>query len=99
MFGTIELMSETHPLNARGQIQRDGTFVLGTYEDDDGAIAGEHKVIIAQLFMSPIEMNIEHDHGDLVDEKYASYETSGLTCTITTRGSDNELILTVNKRN
>lgn len=31
---------------ATGMIQSDGTYVLGTYGDDDGAIVGEHSVSV-----------------------------------------------------
>lgn len=31
---------------AFGQLQPDGTFVLGTYDDDDGAVVGSHWVTV-----------------------------------------------------
>ncbi len=33
--------------SARGEIQPDGSFQLGTYGDKDGAMEGEYKVLIA----------------------------------------------------
>ena len=79
--GIVELQSLEAGLNARGNIARDGSFVLGTYASDDGAIAGEHRAIVVQLFAvdSIQDTDIVHDHGDAVDPKYADYATSGLT--------------------
>ena len=34
-------------VSARGEIQDDGSFQLGTHRDDDGALEGEYKVLIA----------------------------------------------------
>src|SRR5262245_44393672 len=34
-------------VGARGEIQPDGTFQLGTHADKDGAMEGEYKVLIA----------------------------------------------------
>lgn len=41
LFGSVE-----HGLTARGRTSADGTFVLGTYDEADGAVAGEHDVAI-----------------------------------------------------
>jgi len=32
--------------SARGAINSDGTYIMGTYDDDDGAVLGEHEVRI-----------------------------------------------------
>ena len=76
--GLIELRSIEHGLNARGQIARDGSFVLGTYEAADGAVAGKHAAIVMQFLASDSGPEIEHDHGDPVDIKFADYTTSPL---------------------
>ena len=34
------------PFNASGAIQADGTFELTTFEEGDGAVAGEHRVLV-----------------------------------------------------
>jgi hypothetical protein len=34
-------------ISARGEIQADGSFQLGTYRDNDGALEGEYKVLVA----------------------------------------------------
>ncbi len=46
--GTVSLSSQDHKLTATGTIGDDGSFVLGTYGSDDGACAGEHRVIVMQ---------------------------------------------------
>ena len=53
---------------AHGEIQPDGTFVLTTDKDGDGAVAGEHRVSITNL-----EKSLDKDRGMT---KYASPNTS-----------------------
>ena len=60
-------------------MQSDGTFTLGTYESDDGAVLGKHRVAIspeAQLGDGPAPKLI-------IPLKYASVETSELVCEVT----------------
>lgn len=45
-FGSVLFQPEKGP-PARGKIESDGTFVLGTYGDSDGAIIGKHKVRVS----------------------------------------------------
>ena len=44
--GTVTFESEDSGKRATGKLQADGTFVLGTYTEGDGVVAGEHSVII-----------------------------------------------------
>ncbi len=81
-FGQIEFQSSQHPITARGKIQRDGTFMLGTYAETDGAVAGEHSVVIVQFVVNHMNVQVEHDHGHLVDRKYASYDSTDLTAEV-----------------
>jgi hypothetical protein len=98
-FGDVEFFEPTLKINARGKIARDGTFVLGTYDKADGAVAGQHKVVIIQRtrnhFAAQIESEIAHDHGDLVDESYLDYRTSDLLAKV--EPTENEIVLTVKK--
>lgn len=80
--GTVELSSKDHKLAATGKIRDDGTFVLGTYESDDGACAGEHRVIVMQLIINDGTVKHSKDHGHPVDPTFASYNTSPLTATV-----------------
>ena len=87
--GVLELKSLEHGVNAQGQIARDGSFTLGTYTADDGAVAGEHQAIVVQfLATDSIDAEIEHDHGDPVDRRFADYATSGLEVAIESRIAD-----------
>jgi len=68
---------------AKGSIQPDGTYKLGTYEEGDGAVAGTHQVTIVPP--TPPNWN-EKKQGvppDVFDPKYRSFTTSGLTCDVT----------------
>jgi len=76
--GIVEFRSTKHQLNARGEIARDGSFVLGTYTDRDGAVSGKHKAIVVQFLATDSTPGVVHDHGDAIDRKFAAYETSGL---------------------
>lgn len=76
--GIIELESIEHGTTATGRIQDDGTFVLGTYTPDDGAVAGAHRVIVIQVTISDGTVEHSKDHGRAVPTKYAAYHTSGL---------------------
>jgi len=86
MFGDIEFYNAEHHINARGKIQRDGSFSVGTYSEQDGAIAGSHQIVIIQntgdYFSARFANQIKHDHGQLVDPAYRDYRTSDLTCQI-----------------
>ena len=94
--GTVELLSQTHGSTATGRIQSDGSFVLGTYESDDGACEGDHQAIISQMMIFDGMARHQVDHGSPVDPTYASYTTSPLKVTIR-RTAQNTLELQVEK--
>lgn len=102
MFGDIEFYNEKHQINARGKINRDGTFTVGTYADDDGAVAGTHQVIVLQVVGSylteKLSDEIKHDHGELVAKKFIDYRTSGLDCKIVAGPNPVELVVRKNPR-
>lgn len=96
MLGTVELLSENGSLNAQGAIQPDGTFVLGTFASDDGAVAGAHKAIVMQLIVSDGLPKHSLDHGDPVDPFYGSYSSSPLTANVQ-ESESNDITLTVER--
>lgn len=103
MFGDVEFFNENHRINARGVINRDGTFTVSTFTDNDGAVAGKHKVIITQNTASPltarIRQEIQHDHGHLIALEYNDYRTSDLECEIfETRDNEIEFVVKKNPR-
>jgi hypothetical protein len=74
-FETIENLRTR--INARGEIQPDGTFRLTTYIDYDGGVAGEHRALV----MPPLP-----EAGPApplpIKPHYRSFETSGLAFTV-----------------
>jgi hypothetical protein len=78
MVGVVELQSIEGKINARGDIARDGTFTLTTFESGDGAVAGKHKCVVMQMVMVENMQGFKHSTIGVVDPRYASYRTSGL---------------------
>jgi len=101
-FGDIEFYSATHRINARGKINRDGSFKVGTYEPNDGAVEGNHKIIVIQIsgtyLTAKYNDEIKHDHGALVNTSYFDYRTSDLECNIERKSNPVELIVRKNPR-
>ena len=68
---------------ATGRIGPDGQYRLSTYGSDDGAVLGEHSVMIAALEdlgdKPPDAMNLPKS---LVPEKYGDYRKSGLSAEV-----------------
>ena len=101
-FGDIEFYNATHKINARGKINRDGTFTVSTYGEDDGAVVGKHRIVIIQIVGSQFlahnkeSEQIVHDHGKLINQRYGDYRTSDLECTIVDKENKVELTLEKN---
>jgi hypothetical protein len=45
--GSVTFESQDSGKRATGKLQADGTFVLSTYKEGDGVVAGDHSVIIS----------------------------------------------------
>ena len=77
--GLIEFSTVEPPMTAQGKIGPDGKFRLTTVREGDGAVAGEHRVIVLPLAFNDLEHH-KHDKQNLrrPAKKHASYETSGL---------------------
>ena len=89
-FGSVMFQPEKGPV-AKGKIQPDGTFVLSTYSDGDGAVIG-HNAVQVRCFSSqspnapPPNPNTESTPGQsLIPEKYTRFDTSGLTAEVAER--------------
>lgn len=74
-----------------GTIAADGKFTVGTYQDNDGAPTGTHRVAITP----PQMLNDAPRPAQVIGKKYASFDTSGLTVEIVPR--TNVVKLTVEK--
>jgi hypothetical protein len=91
--GTIHF----HPEKGRpasGAIN-DGRFSLTTYEGDDGAVAGKHKVAVEATEAEAPETNKRQPRNPvdtnkyLVPKKYAEMETSGVEVVVPPGGDKN----------
>jgi hypothetical protein len=89
-MGSVEFRSEKHQLAASGLINSNGEFTLGTYAGGDGAVAGDHQIVVSQ-YVSPTShpaAEHTHAHGDalhatgLVAIRHSRYESSGLKATV-----------------
>ncbi len=86
--GTVEFeaINQKKPITATGQIAKDGTFQLGTFAPNDGAIEGDHRVAVISDFEigtgieRPDELPPERLHS-----KYRDFKTSGLKFVIKPR--------------
>jgi hypothetical protein len=89
--GTVEFLPSSGGPSARAKISRDGHFVLGTYDDDDGAIPGKHQVLVVQHFAGHVPQGADHQHegeGGVVDLRFSQAETSPLSVTVEERKND-----------
>jgi len=68
-----------HKTGARGEIQPDGSFQLGTYKNNDGAMEGEYKVLIAP----PPLPEEGKPRPPAIHAKYRSLESTPLKFTVT----------------
>jgi len=94
--GIVETKAVGGAVQATGSIAKDGSFSLTTYRQNDGAIAGEHKVVIVQFI--PVEdiPNYRPSTMGVVNRKHATYHTSGLSMTVVPNG-ENKIKLVVTK--
>jgi hypothetical protein len=84
--GTIETKSLKTGTHARGSIDSDGRFSLTTYEPNDGAVAGDHQVVIVQFIQVEGIKNYRPSTMGVVNKKHASYATSGLVMQVDPKG-------------
>ncbi len=80
---------------AKGVINSDGTFTLGTYSTNDGALVGAHKVGVAS-FDETKGRGPESPNGKLlIPDRYLNPQSSGLTIEVKADGNNTpELKLT-----
>jgi hypothetical protein len=79
--GTITFQSDSGQA-AVGEIQPDGSYRLGSFAKDDGAVLGHHRVMIVANTADPTKIPGSSPGyvppKDLVPRKYSQLETSGL---------------------
>lgn len=84
--GTVETKSLRTGVQARGTIDQDGRFTLSTFENNDGAVAGDHQVVIVQFIQVEGIKNYRPSTMGVVNRKHASYATSGLVMRVDPNG-------------
>ena len=86
---------ETKKLTRAGDAvtESDGSFVLSTYQANDGAPAGEYKITVNNPLepVNPLAPNAQHP----LPEKYAKTETTPLTFTV--KNGKNDVMLELKK--
>lgn len=85
--GWIILESPKEGLAARGVIEVDGTFQLGTYGQTDGAVAGKQRVAI----MPATPEGIDPDSGTTpppIHQRFMHMDTSGLEINVSPTGTN-----------
>ncbi len=87
--GVVEFLSPKHSLNARGNIKKDGTFTLTTFDEGDGAVAGEHKCVVLQMIIGENMKGFGGTKLGVVDPKFGSYSTSELTAVVKENDKNN----------
>jgi hypothetical protein len=85
---------ETRPTRAEGVAEADGSFTLTTYRANDGAPAGDYTVTV--VWRRPFYDPAGRVGPNLLPEKYAKPDTSGLKATVTKEGP-NEFVFELRK--
>jgi hypothetical protein len=87
--GLVISESEDGRVGARGDIEKDGSFRLSTYEPGDGVLPGKHRVAVVEY--SPREP----PPPPIIDRTFSRVESSGLE--INVERTTNEVTLKVRR--
>ena len=80
--------------NARGTIATDGSFVLSTETEGDGAVAGRHLAIVREPRRKVDVLAGEQMPAPSIDPKYADYLTSGLEFVVEEKENEFQIKIT-----
>jgi hypothetical protein len=89
----FEPVEATDDVSARGRIQSDGTFRLGTVRDDDGAVAGRHRVLVVPPL--PPKLDERNPPPPPIHARFRSFDTSNLAFVV--KPGPNEFEIRVEK--
>jgi len=89
--GLVIFEPENQKFSARGEIREDGSFQLGTHKDNDGAMEGEYKVLIAPPPLPEEGKPVRSP----IHPKYQNLESTPLTFTVTRDPSKNKFHIEV----
>ncbi len=92
---TVVFRSESEQVAAYGTTDSEGRFSLTTYDEGDGAVAGEHQVRITKIETeeAPAPADPEANPAppketNLLPAKYGNFQTSTLTAEVTAEGTN-----------
>jgi hypothetical protein len=87
--GTVvfESVDGDKPVTARGPIQSDGSYELGTHKPGDGAPPGKYRVLVAPKY-DPNAVDKKPAAGPPLDPRFTAFETSGLKFEVTAGNND-----------
>jgi hypothetical protein len=85
--GTVEFDPLEGKEGARGEIQEDGTFRLGTVKPGDGAYPGRYQVCVV-----PAQV-LDRPNPRVLDRRFEDFKTSGLKVEV--KREDNQITLPV----
>jgi hypothetical protein len=91
-FESVDALHEGHAVSAEGEVKPDGSFQMTTFKPGDGVFAGKHRVIIAP----PASEGDTPTKPHVINPRYLSYETSGLTATVEEKST--AITLTIERR-
>lgn len=99
---TVQYMSQTHDLAAAGTTDARGRFTLTTYDANDGAVEGLHKVVVKKTayeekktkYDSPEERSVALLPKELLPMKYANSTTTPIEVTVSA-SEPNEAVIEV----
>ena len=93
--GLVVFESQEAKMSARGEIQADGTFRLSTVQPGDGALEGQHRVLIEVPRLREADLGDRREPPPLLDPRLGSFETSGLVVRV--ERTNNQLTLPLKK--
>ena len=92
-FGSVMFQPVAGGQPARGEIQSDGTFILSTLSEGDGALIGKHRVrVMCNSVQSPqhsgeYDANAMNIGALLIPRKYTQLSSSGLSAEVLPSGN------------
>lgn len=88
--GSVEFDPVEGKEGARGQVNADGSFRLGTFNPEDGVVPGRYRVCI-----QPPLPELDRPARQVLPRRYEDFQTSGLQVTI--KPERNSITLTVDR--
>ena len=97
---TVVYHSQSNDVSAQGVTDKNGNFTLTTYDANDGAVEGKHKVVITKRtyekrktkYDSPEESSIALIPKELLPTKYALPTTTTVEVEVSGKGTNNSTI-------